>query len=41
MGRGSLALKTKKFCIIERKNILKIYKKVVAEKVVNIIKPKK
>ena len=41
MEGGGLAVKTKKFCIIERNNILKIYKKVVTEKVVNIKKPKK
>ena len=32
MGRGGLGAKTIMFCMIERNNILKNYKKVVAEK---------
>ena len=39
MGRGGLGVKAKKFCIIERNNILKNQKKVVTEKVVKSKKP--
>ena len=41
MGRGGLGVKAKKFCIIERNNILKNKKKVVTEKVVKSKKPQK
>ena len=41
MGRGGLGVKAKKFCIIERNNILNNKKKVVTEKVVKSKKPQK
>ena len=40
-GRGGLGVKTNKYCIIERNNILKNLRKVVTEKVVKSKKPQK